>query len=303
MSETSEPELPRAVALAWGVAAHPQRGPKRELSIERIVDTAVALADEGGLAAVSMSSVATALGFTPMSLYRYITSKDDLLVLMQERGIGLPPERVLEADGWRAGLHTWAHATAEAYLEHPWLLDIPIDGTPSTPNNLAWLDAALTVLAPVAASDDAKLGIVLALIAQVRWQATVERGYRAVAARGDDPEEHDAGIEALLAELVTVDEFPAVRRAIDAGAFSPVPGGDPFAFGLERLLDGIQSYLDAGSAAAPDPTPADPIEAQAARDPKVKEAVRARREAERQLREARKRERERMREARERLRR
>ena len=47
-----------AVALAWGVAANPQRGPKREMSIERIVDVAVELADAGGLGAVSMASVA-----------------------------------------------------------------------------------------------------------------------------------------------------------------------------------------------------------------------------------------------------
>jgi hypothetical protein len=41
----AEPELPRAVALAWGVAANPQRGPKREMSIERIVDAAIGIAE------------------------------------------------------------------------------------------------------------------------------------------------------------------------------------------------------------------------------------------------------------------
>src|SRR3954471_7084300 len=126
MPEPSEPVLPRAVALAWGVATNPQRGPKREMSIERIVDVAVELADEGGLAAVSMSSVASALGFTPMSLYRYVTAKDDLLVLMQERGIGIPPESVLDTEGWRAGLKAWADASTQMYREHPWLLDIEV---------------------------------------------------------------------------------------------------------------------------------------------------------------------------------
>src|SRR6478735_3857094 len=99
----ADPELPRAVALAWGVAANPQRGPKRELSIERIVDVAVEIADAGGLSAVSMSSVATELGFTPMSLYRYVSAKDDLVLLMQERGIGVPPDSVVQAETWRAG--------------------------------------------------------------------------------------------------------------------------------------------------------------------------------------------------------
>ena len=64
----SDPDLPRGVALAWGVAANPQRGPKRELSIERIVDAAVEIADAGGLGAVSMASVSASLGFTTMSL-------------------------------------------------------------------------------------------------------------------------------------------------------------------------------------------------------------------------------------------
>src|SRR3954462_15876956 len=93
MNEDPAPdvELPRGVALAWGVAANPQRGPKRELSIERIVEAAVEIADAEGLAAVSMSSVATSLGFTTMSLYRYVSATEDLILLMQEYGTGLPP--------------------------------------------------------------------------------------------------------------------------------------------------------------------------------------------------------------------
>ena len=50
MPDAVEDALPRAVALSWGVAERPQRGPKRELSIERIVETAIAIADADGLA-------------------------------------------------------------------------------------------------------------------------------------------------------------------------------------------------------------------------------------------------------------
>ncbi|MES1212422.1 MAG: helix-turn-helix domain-containing protein, partial [Leifsonia sp.] len=143
MSEhTAEPELPRAVALAWGIAANPQRGPKRELSIERIVEVAMQLADAGGLASVSMAAVASELGFTPMSLYRYLSAKDDLVLLMQESGVGVPPESILEAasgeGGWRAALTAWEQGQLAGYLEHPWLLDIPIASMTPTPNNLAW---------------------------------------------------------------------------------------------------------------------------------------------------------------------
>ena len=55
MTEAVEPELPRGIALAWGVAANPQRGPKREMSVEKIVDAAIELADAEGLGAVSMA--------------------------------------------------------------------------------------------------------------------------------------------------------------------------------------------------------------------------------------------------------
>ena len=100
-TDDEDDDLPRGVALAWGVAASPQRGPKREMSVERIVEAAVEIADAEGLGAVSMAAVAARLGYTPMSLYRYVTAKDDLVLLMQEEATGLPPESVREVEGWR----------------------------------------------------------------------------------------------------------------------------------------------------------------------------------------------------------
>ena len=292
-----DPELPRGVALAWGVAANPQRGPKREMSIESIVDTAVELADKGGLAAVSMSSVASVLGFTPMSLYRYVTAKEDLVMLMQERGIGSPPDSIRQAETWREGLRIWAAEQSGMYFSHPWILDIPIVGTPMTPNNLAWLDAALETMRDVALDYDTKLGCVLALIAQVRFEGTVARGY--LESSEGDADEISLQSEAILQQLVTPTEFPLVHAALVEGAFSPVSGGNPFSFGIERLLDGIAVFLEGRSPAAP--SPADPLDLAAERDPKVREARKARREVEKQLREAHKREREQIRNARERL--
>ena len=299
--ESAEPELPRAVALAWGIAANPQRGPKRELSIERIVEVAMQLADAGGLASVSMAAVATELGFTPMSLYRYVSAKDDLVLLMQESGVGVPPESIVESaqdGGWRPGMRAWATEQLVAYADHPWLLDIPISSMPITPNNLAWFDAALEVLGSTALSADDKTSVVLAVEVQARWEATVRRGYSGGAS--DSPEARDA---ALLASLITREEFPAVAAAMEAGAFTPGAGGDPFVFGLERVLDGIEAYLRTPSATAtPMPPPEiDPLDREAARDPRYKEAVKARREAEKKVREARKRERELLKAAKEKL--
>ena len=296
---TPEPELPHAVALAWGVAANPQRGPKRELSIERIVDTAVDIADAGGLSAVSMSSVAAALGFTTMSLYRYVTAKDDLVMLMQERGIGVPPETIAEASGWRAGLSLWVAEQTAVYGRHPWLLDVPIAGTPATPNNLAWLDAALQTLAGTPLDQHERLSIVLAVMAQSRWEGLVSRSYEEAARQaGITPDDIDARGSAMLEQLVTAEEFPAVYEALHAGVFGPA-GPSPFPFGLARIIDGVESYF-AGREATP-PEPVDPLLDRAEREPKVREAAKARREAEKQLREARKRERQALAAARDRL--
>jgi AcrR family transcriptional regulator len=303
MDTDAEPELPRGVALAWGVAANPQRGPKREMSVERIVDVAVELADAGGLGAVSMAAVASALGFTPMSLYRYVTAKDDLVLLMQERGIGVPPSSIAEADGWRAGLDEWTRATVGLYVEHPWMLDIPISSTPVTPNNLAWLESALEVLDPVPISMNDKASIVLALIAQARWEGHITRGYmEAAAASGTTPDDLEIAATGILEQLVTAEEFPFVHAALREGVFSPDGGDDPFAFGRDRVLDGVEAYLaTAPRVEAPAAVP-DPYAAEVERDQKVRDAVKARREVEKQLREARKREREAERNARERAR-
>ena len=79
MAEKSETGLPRAVMIAWGMEEAPQRGPSRGLSHEKIVAAGIDLADAEGLGAVTMQAVARSLGFTTMSLYRYVSSKDELL--------------------------------------------------------------------------------------------------------------------------------------------------------------------------------------------------------------------------------
>ncbi len=89
MSETAE-ELPRVLQQLWGMEGPARPGPKPTFHISDIGAAAIKLADEAGLGAVSMSKVAAALGFTTMSLYRYVDSKDDLYVVMLEEAFGRP---------------------------------------------------------------------------------------------------------------------------------------------------------------------------------------------------------------------
>ena len=75
----------------------PDRAPRRPLlNQDAIVRAAIEVADAGGADALTMQSVAQALGaFTPMSLYRYIYSKEGLVDLMLDAVLAeaLPRER------------------------------------------------------------------------------------------------------------------------------------------------------------------------------------------------------------------
>ena len=301
MADAPEPELPRGIALAWGVAANPQRGPKREMSVERIVEAAVEIADAEGLGAVSMAAVAAKLGFTPMSLYRYVTAKDDLILLMQEEATGLPSEETLSAGGWRERLTALYRQQVQHYMEHPWVLEVPITGSPATPNSAAWMDAGLAALDGTPLSHEERLSVLLLVTGAARWTGIVLAGYQRV--------ERDGGLsggditvreDAMYRALITEDAYPHLRAAIDAGVF--LDESDPFAFGLERSLDGVAAYMDA---VAQGRTPArEPWvrleDADITDDKKFREARKAVREAEKALRDARKLERVAARDARER---
>jgi AcrR family transcriptional regulator len=293
MADGVEDALPRAVALSWGIAERPQRGPKRELSIERIVDTAIAIADEEGLAAVSMSKIATTLGFTTMSLYRYVTSKDDVLALMQDAVCELPIPSEDDDTDWRSGLRLWAMASIQVIEAHPWFPDIPISGMPLMPNNLAVLDWGLRVMKHLPLTDAEKMSTALLLSSYARAIGVVERDVSRSRQVGGPPQRGEAFTQALT-ELITPERFPFLAPLVLSGAYSEAEGDDEqddFAFGLERILDGIEHYVVARRSGE-EVTASEPRPEPVPNDKAIREASKARREAESRLREARKRERE-----------
>jgi len=303
MSDVEAPDLPRGIAIAWGVAANPQRGPKREMSVEKIVETAIELADAEGIGAVSMAAVATKLGFTPMSLYRYVSAKDDLLLLMQEEATGVPPEEHRDLEGWRAKLSALFHAQVGHYLEHPWILSLPITGSPITPNSSAWVDAGLAALDGTPLNESERLAVALSVTGEARWYGQVTAGYTEQArSDGLTPAEVSAREQALFDQVITAQEYPSLRRAIDAGVFAAED--DPFQFAMDRVFDGVEAYiagLDRGEPHAPVQDWLDGEPAEVLADKKVREARKGVRAAEKALRDARKAERQVLKDARERL--
>ncbi|WP_399879952.1 TetR/AcrR family transcriptional regulator [Streptomyces sp. BBFR51] len=112
------------------------------LDRERIVAAAIALADEGGLEAVSLRKVAARLNAGPMRLYRYISTKEELFdLMMDEVQAEILPEE--QPGDWREALRILAHRTRQAALRHEWLADL-LGGRPALgPNSLAVTETTL----------------------------------------------------------------------------------------------------------------------------------------------------------------
>ncbi|QDP94842.1 TetR/AcrR family transcriptional regulator [Microlunatus elymi] len=318
MSDASDLGLPRAVAIAWGMVADPQRGPKRELSHERIVEAAIELADAEGIGAVTMSKVASSLGFTTMALYRYVTAKDDLLQLMQdavlEQLLGtadpeLQPQREDQVgSGWERELRLIADQLYAMYREHPWMIEIPVASAQLLmPNNLALVDSAMRAMRQLPIADHEKIGALLLISTFVRGAADLVRdiGGRIDPVIGGAP-----GSRAqLIKELISEERYPYLRPLVESGIYTagvdaPVDD-DPsdYDFGIQLILAGIANHAadpsqQMGAATSEPGFKSDDQLAEALtvdhvrKDPKVKDAVRRRREAETKLREARKRERD-----------
>ncbi|GGM14810.1 TetR/AcrR family transcriptional regulator [Nakamurella endophytica] len=311
-----EVALPHAIALTWGMAEAPQRGPKRELTIERIVDAAIEIADTDGLGAVSMARVASALGFTTMSLYRYVTSKDDLLLLMEDAVYAVPGLGRPEVGApWRPAMRALVDACMAVVRAHPWVARSPIRGVPLTPNNLWFVDYTLTAMAPLPLTTEEKLAALLSLTGLARILGGYEAEIVAGRAAGAEP----PLTPAALGSFITDERFPALAPVVRAGGYGGGGQGSPggavmqaeFDFGVERLLDGVEHVVAEREAGRAVGSPAvsvaaggqggrrgrAPSEQQlraAAKDPEVRAAVQQRREAEHRLRELQRQERERI---------
>jgi AcrR family transcriptional regulator len=320
MTDALEEGLPRAVAITWGMVADPQRGPKRELSHERIVEAAVAIADTEGLGALTMSKVAASLGFTTMALYRYVSSKDDLLQLMQDAAAGevldgpdpaLPdrtPARPAADDrsrGWQEELRRFAARLRAVYRDHPWLAEIPVSvAVLLTPNNLAVVDQAMRAMRGLQISDEEKTGVLLLITTFIRANSLMQRDL----SREQLGALPAGGLAGIVEELVSEDRFPDLAPLVRSGVYLADPADAAeddmdFGFGLQLILDGVAAHAaqrsdrSAGAAASDqqgrDDRYAVALELDHVRkDAKVREAVKQRRELEGKLREARKRERE-----------
>jgi AcrR family transcriptional regulator len=247
MEDQGATGLPASIEAAWGVRTRPSKGPRPALSLERIVAAAARVAAGDGLQAVSMGRVASDLGVSTMSLYRYVGAKDELLALMADLTFEAPPAPRGPEESWREGLSRWAWTELAVYRRNPWVLRIPISGPPVTPNAMAWLERGLDCLRDTGLGEGEKMSAMLLLTGFVRGQGMLQADIAAAQAAGAAAPESEmmASYGRLLTRLTDPERFPALHAVIAAGVFDEPDDGDfDFSFGLERVLDGIETLIE-----------------------------------------------------------
>ncbi|NKY45384.1 TetR/AcrR family transcriptional regulator [Nocardia cerradoensis] len=244
-------EVPDHLARLWRLPVDAKLGRPAALDVDRVVATAVELADRDGLAAATLPKIAAALRVTPMSLYRHIGSKDELLVLMADAGMGAPPE--LPSGSWRSLLRAWALAQLDVHRARPWLTQLPITGPPNGPNTVAWMDAGLRAVRETSLDWPAKVGAIMVVSGYVREAfVTARQLEHAMAAADLDPAGALHDYSRNLRALVDRERLPDMAALLASGLFDAIepaeaePDSD-FAFGLDLILDGVAATIAAAT--------------------------------------------------------
>ncbi|MCS0635942.1 TetR/AcrR family transcriptional regulator [Streptomyces sp. LP05-1] len=237
-------DITRSLELLWGTAERPTRGPKRGLTLERIVTAAVEVADAEGLEAVSMRRLSAELGVGTMSLYRYVPGKAELLDLMLDHLQTPPPDAPRPADGdWRAAVELMARAELALLRRHPWLLKVNEARTVLGPGTLRSFEASLRGLRGMGLSDPETISVVISVHAFVSGIARLEADTAAaVRESGMAIDQFWKRQEPFLVQAMESGEFPTMA-GLSEDSFSYE--FDHFEFGLAALLRGVEAQVAA----------------------------------------------------------
>jgi AcrR family transcriptional regulator len=119
--------------------------PLREpLSRERILGTAVALADQGGVESLTMRKIALELGVVPMALYKHVANKDELLDGMVDVVVGEIDPPVVGTD-WKSTIRERVLSARRALLRHPWASQVIESRTDPTPTVIEYMDSMIGI--------------------------------------------------------------------------------------------------------------------------------------------------------------
>jgi DNA-binding transcriptional regulator YhcF (GntR family) len=224
-----------------------RRVPAREhqLSRDRVVRAAIAVADAEGLAMLSMRRVATDLGVATMSLYRHVPSKDELMLLMADTVFAEEPFPDQPPPGWRERLEITGRLMWTVFRRHPWAAEVLSMTRPQVmPNLLTYAEWSLSALRQIGFGIDDMMHTHITLFGHVRGTALSLQSE--VQAQQDTGMTNDEWIETQefdIGEVLASGRFPTFEYVVQQQFDYDVDA--VFEYGLQRLLDGIEVKLRA----------------------------------------------------------
>ncbi|MCX5214110.1 TetR/AcrR family transcriptional regulator C-terminal domain-containing protein [Kitasatospora sp. NBC_00240] len=219
----------------------------QELTRARIVRAAVEIVDAEGLTALSMRGVAARLGVAAMSPYRYVGSKEELLLLMADSAFGEAAYPATAPEGWRAQLELSARTLWSLFRRHPWLAQLGSLTRPLLlPNLMVHAEWALSALDGRGLDARTMLDVHVLVYGYVEGiAANLEREAQAEAASGLSEDEWMDRQAPAFRAITTSPRYPVFSRLVQS-----IEGGYDldldtlFEFGLRSLLDGLTDLVE-----------------------------------------------------------
>lgn len=229
--------------LPWQQYEKPSRT-RTPLSRDAIVDAALKIVDEQGLAALSMRAVAQALGTGPASLYAHVANKEQLIDLVMDRVYGEFEIPQADPARWQEQVREFVRSAKRVLLSHRGLAAATLGAPPMGPNGLRLMEGSIA-LARAAGLPDSVAAYVGELIGQ----------YTAVTALEEETfrDRFGSATEEQISEWVgqfrdyllslPAQQFPTLIELTRTGdLMSPGTDQERFELGLDIILRGLASY-------------------------------------------------------------
>jgi len=220
--------------------SEPSVEPRVPLNRERVLRTAVALADERGIESLTMRALGERLGVEAMSLYYYVANKEELLDGMVDLVYGeieLPPR---QAD-WKTAMRQVATSNHEALSRHRWAITLMETRTRPGPANLRHHDSVIRTFREAGFSIAQAIHAFSVLDSYVSGFALQE-----LTLPFDTPGELAEAAESILRQF-PADEYPHLAETITEHVTKPgYDYADEFKVGLDVILDAIERLRSTG---------------------------------------------------------
>ncbi|MBC2904343.1 TetR/AcrR family transcriptional regulator [Streptomyces cupreus] len=210
------------------------KGRRVPLSRERVIRTAVAVADEKGSAALTMRAIAEPLGVEAMSLYHHVKGREDILDGMVDAvfaEIDLPPR---DTD-WKSAMRHRALSARAALKRHPWAIGLMDSRSRPGPATLRHHDAVIGALRAAGFSVPMTAHAV-SLIDSYLYGFVLQE--LSLPFSGEAELDEVAG--AILSDMPT-DAYPHLAELATEHVLKPgYDYADEFTYGLALILDGLE---------------------------------------------------------------